>query len=67
MNIADRSRMSFWLLACMLLAALVVVVLNGFGLNHAARLEGPVSPASNADCGVQVSEPSGPEPVPYME
>src|ERR1700722_10065569 len=26
-----------------------------------------VSPASRADCGVHVSDPSGPEPVPYIE
>ena len=48
MNIANRLRMPLWLPASVMLAALVAVVLNGFGLNHAARLEGPGSLTSNA-------------------
>jgi len=47
MNIANRLRMSPWLPASAMLAALVVVVMSGFGLSHAARLAGPASPTSN--------------------
>jgi hypothetical protein len=45
MDMLTRSRISAWILAPASLAALVVVVMSGFGLNHAAPLAG-VTPAT---------------------
>jgi len=41
-----RSGISAWMLASATLAALVVLVMSGFGLNRAAPLAGAISPMS---------------------
>lgn len=43
MDMPTRSRISAWMLASAALAALVVVVMSGFGLNRAAPLAGATS------------------------
>jgi len=47
MDIDNQSRISTWILASALLAALVAVVMSGFGLNRAVPLAGKISATSS--------------------